>query len=105
MDSVLGNPPGLEPLAAQQVLANWTDPAPGGPRSPHYEILPLNGAGALALPSTGNFFSLVVALLCPVSRGSVTLNPTDPFAAPVNVARIRYVVAERVADLVKAAWA
>ncbi|KAJ7461961.1 aryl-alcohol oxidase [Mycena latifolia] len=58
------------------------DPAPG-PHSPHFEILPVNGIAGVPLPATGNFMTLVVALLSPISRGSVTLSSSNPLAAPL----------------------
>ncbi|KAJ7641333.1 aryl-alcohol oxidase precursor [Roridomyces roridus] len=83
VESILGNFVGWSRLSLDNsVLRGRADPA-SGPKSPHYEILPLNGIGGLPLPPTGNFFNLVVALLCPVSRGSVTLSSSDPFAPPL----------------------
>ncbi|KAJ7131737.1 aryl-alcohol oxidase-like protein [Mycena crocata] len=83
VSSVLGNILGWIRLPlSNPVLAGRADPAPG-PKSPHYEILPVNGIGSLPLPETGNFLSLTLALLSPLSRGSVTLNSTDPFEAPL----------------------
>ncbi|KAJ7474216.1 aryl-alcohol oxidase precursor [Mycena latifolia] len=54
------------------------DPSPG-PDAPHFEILfmPMgSGAG-------GHFISLTMALVSPVSRGSVSLSSNDPFAQPL----------------------
>ncbi|KAJ7112895.1 GMC oxidoreductase-domain-containing protein [Mycena epipterygia] len=81
--SVLGNVLGWTRLPENNtVLRNHTDPAPG-PNSPHYELLPLNGIGSLALPATGNYMNIVLALLSPLSRGSVRLSSKNPFAAPL----------------------
>ncbi|KAF8146223.1 GMC oxidoreductase-domain-containing protein, partial [Mycena galopus ATCC 62051] len=83
VSSVLGNILGWIRLPlSNPVLQGQPDPA-SGPKSPHYEILPLNGLAPLPLPATGNFMSLVLAFLAPLSRGSVTLNSSDPFAAPL----------------------
>ncbi|KAJ7902571.1 aryl-alcohol oxidase [Mycena olivaceomarginata] len=83
VSSVLGNILGWVRLPLDNpVLEGQVDPAPG-PNSPHYEILPLNGLAPLPLPPTGNFLSLVSALLSPLSRGSVKLCSDDPFAAPL----------------------
>ncbi|KAJ7764949.1 pyranose dehydrogenase [Mycena metata] len=56
------------------------DPSPG-PSAPHFEMLfqPYNPTGT----RPGHFISLVAAMVSPVSRGSVTLSSSDPFAAPV----------------------
>ncbi|KAF7351779.1 hypothetical protein MSAN_01611300 [Mycena sanguinolenta] len=55
------------------------DPSPG-PDAPHFEIIfqPAEYTGL-----SGNFVSMVVAMVSPVSRGSVTLSSADPFAAPL----------------------
>ncbi|KAF7359617.1 hypothetical protein MVEN_00685500 [Mycena venus] len=52
------------------------DPSPG-PGAPHFEILfqPFGTSG-----TPGHFISLTVAMVSPVSRGSVTLSSEDPFA-------------------------
>ncbi|KAJ7244648.1 aryl-alcohol oxidase precursor [Mycena haematopus] len=55
------------------------DPAPG-PDAPHFEMLfqPFGISGA-----PGHFISLTMAMVSPVSRGSVELSSNDPFAAPL----------------------
>ncbi|KAF6758022.1 pyranose dehydrogenase [Ephemerocybe angulata] len=55
------------------VLKDYADPS-AGPNSPHFEIT-LSGGGS-------SIFSFVV-LLTPYSRGSVTINSTDPLAPPL----------------------
>ncbi|KAF7345143.1 hypothetical protein MSAN_01890400 [Mycena sanguinolenta] len=56
-----------------------TDPSPG-PDAPHFEILfqPFGFAG-----TPGHFISLALGMVSPVSRGSVTLSSSDPFAPPL----------------------
>ncbi|KAJ7488896.1 pyranose dehydrogenase [Mycena latifolia] len=61
-------------------LAPYADPSPG-PDAPHIEFL-LNVGGAFG-SGPGNFMSIGVAAVSPVSRGSVTLNSSDPFAPPL----------------------
>ncbi|KAJ7613818.1 aryl-alcohol oxidase precursor [Mycena polygramma] len=52
-----------------------SDPSPG-PGAPHLEILFMpTGMGA-----PGHFISLTVGMVSPVSRGSVSINSSDPFA-------------------------
>ncbi|KAJ7866193.1 alcohol oxidase [Mycena olivaceomarginata] len=67
-------------LDADSPLFNvHADPSPG-PGAPHFEMLfqPFGVGGTL-----GHFISLTMAMVSPVSRGSVTLSSNDPFAAPV----------------------
>ncbi|KAJ6518186.1 alcohol oxidase [Mycena vitilis] len=54
-----------------------------GPNTAHYELLFSNGLAGGVAPPTGNFISIRNAVLCPLSRGSVTLNSSDPFTNPV----------------------
>ncbi|KAF8177936.1 alcohol oxidase [Mycena galopus ATCC 62051] len=81
VDSVLGNLLGFSRVPSDNPLLQ-RDPAPG-PHSPHFELLPINGIAGLTLPLTGNFMSVIVALLSPVSRGSVRLASSDPLVAPL----------------------
>ncbi|KAJ6518101.1 aryl-alcohol oxidase-like protein [Mycena vitilis] len=55
------------------------DPSPG-PDAPHLEFI-INPGGSSGSPK--NVMSIGVALVSPVSRGSVAINSTDPFAAPL----------------------
>ncbi|KAJ7164409.1 aryl-alcohol oxidase [Mycena filopes] len=61
-------------------LNNFTDES-AGPDSAHIEVAFAPGGGAPG--ATGNFMSLGIVVLNPVSRGSVTINNTNPFEAPV----------------------
>ncbi|KAH9933135.1 alcohol oxidase [Epithele typhae] len=60
------------------------DPS-AGPTSAHFEIIISDNFASkrVALPSTGRFLSLVTNVISPSSRGTVTLNTTDPFDAPL----------------------
>ncbi|TFK55463.1 aryl-alcohol-oxidase from pleurotus Eryingii [Heliocybe sulcata] len=60
------------------------DPTAGS-KSPHYEIIIIDGWASIAdpHPGTGHWMTLVTNLISPTSRGSVTLASTDPFASPV----------------------
>lgn len=60
-----------------------TQDSSSGPTAPHYEILFGDGyVDALPPPSSGNYFSAVSVGLTPNSRGSITLNSSDPFTFP-----------------------
>ncbi|KAF7357723.1 Pyranose dehydrogenase [Mycena venus] len=63
------------------ILQNFPDPS-SGPLSPHFEMLFTNGVPGTP-PATGNYFTISTGVVSPSSRGSVTLNSTDPFDPPV----------------------
>ncbi|KAG6805263.1 hypothetical protein H0H92_016059, partial [Tricholoma furcatifolium] len=50
--------------------------------APHYEIFTVNGAFGVT-PPEGYYISLVCIVNNPASRGSITLNSTDPFVQPL----------------------
>ncbi|KAF8960730.1 hypothetical protein BDZ97DRAFT_1920807 [Flammula alnicola] len=60
------------------------DPAPG-PNSPHWEMIPTNFwlNPGIAEPSTGNFLTIVTALISTTSRGTVKIRSTNPFDKPI----------------------
>ncbi|KAF5346542.1 hypothetical protein D9756_010032 [Leucocoprinus leucothites] len=62
----------------------FEDPAAGRDTA-HYELLFSNGIvpGTFPLPPAGNFLSVVTAVVSPTSRGSIRLNTSDPFSAPL----------------------
>ncbi|KAJ7878671.1 aryl-alcohol oxidase precursor [Mycena leptocephala] len=62
------------------IFENFPDPA-AGPNTSHYELIISNGM--LAPPPPGNFLSVTPAVVSPASRGSVTLNSSDPLAMPL----------------------
>ncbi|KAK0499356.1 GMC oxidoreductase-domain-containing protein [Armillaria luteobubalina] len=49
----------------------------------HYELAFVNGMNRNPPPVSGNFFVIAPAVLCPLSRGSVTINSTNPLDPPV----------------------
>ncbi|KAG6916121.1 hypothetical protein DXG01_008352 [Tephrocybe rancida] len=64
------------------IFKSTSDPSPG-PNTPHFELLVVNGLPFGQVPLTGNFLSIANVLVQPTSRGSVTLNSSDPFSAPL----------------------
>ncbi|KAG7089809.1 hypothetical protein E1B28_011458 [Marasmius oreades] len=66
------------------ILEKFGDSA-AGETSPHYEIIFVNAFLSFteALPSEGNFMTMLVALVSPLSRGSVALTSSSPFDAPL----------------------
>ncbi|KIK58972.1 hypothetical protein GYMLUDRAFT_44993 [Collybiopsis luxurians FD-317 M1] len=65
----------------ESLTERYGDPS-AGRDSPHLEMIPGNGWSGIP-PATGNFFSLGIAVVSPASRGSMTINSTDPFAPPL----------------------
>ncbi|CAL1710566.1 unnamed protein product [Somion occarium] len=71
--------------ANSPALAGISDPAAGS-RSAHTELIFVDGFapfGSVPQPATGNFVTVLTAVVSPTSRGSVTLASTDPFAKPL----------------------
>ncbi|THH13764.1 hypothetical protein EW146_g6493 [Bondarzewia mesenterica] len=66
------------------IYQNYSDPA-AGPQSAHYELIFSNGFAGFVqpIPSTGHYLSVLTSVTAPMSRGSVTLNSSDPFDSPV----------------------
>ncbi|KAG7446883.1 aryl-alcohol-oxidase from pleurotus Eryingii [Guyanagaster necrorhizus] len=57
-----------------------------GPLSANTEVIFSNGFapfGPMSYPANGSYMSILAAVVSPTSRGTVTVNSTDPFAAPV----------------------
>ncbi|KAF9254618.1 alcohol oxidase [Marasmius fiardii PR-910] len=72
----LKNPPGF---------MSGVDPS-SGPRSGNVELLFCNGfepLGPTPFPPTGRFMTVLTAVVSPTSRGSVTLNSSNPFDNPI----------------------
>ncbi|KAF5364586.1 hypothetical protein D9758_005613 [Tetrapyrgos nigripes] len=65
----------------QSLLKIFGDPATGE-NSAHYELGFSNGFVG-NVPATGNFIGLTTRVSSPTSRGSVSINTTDPFAPPL----------------------
>ncbi|KIK58969.1 hypothetical protein GYMLUDRAFT_44990 [Collybiopsis luxurians FD-317 M1] len=66
----------------ESLTDRYGDPS-AGRDSPHLEMIPSNGWAPGTPPATGNYFSLGVVLVSPTSRGSMTINSTNPFAPPL----------------------
>ncbi|PBK74036.1 aryl-alcohol-oxidase from pleurotus Eryingii [Armillaria solidipes] len=49
----------------------------------HYELVFASGIFESTIPATGNYFTTTVILLCPLSRGSITINSTNPLDPPL----------------------
>ncbi|CAK5271523.1 unnamed protein product [Mycena citricolor] len=69
-------------LRVPDALLQGFPDASAGPNTPHYEFIISNGFLA-PQPENLNGMSITTALVSPLSRGSVTLNSTNPLAAPV----------------------
>ncbi|KAJ7141401.1 alcohol oxidase [Mycena epipterygia] len=63
------------------IFQNSSDPS-AGPLSAHFELLFENGIVGTP-PPTGNYLTISAAVVSPTSRGSVTLNSSNPFDPPV----------------------
>ncbi|KAF9482345.1 aryl-alcohol oxidase-like protein [Pholiota conissans] len=66
------------------ILKQFGDPT-GGPHSPHFEMMFENGFFSFTqgAPTTGNFFTILVAMVSPTSRGSVKLVSNTVFDHPL----------------------
>ncbi|KAG7439444.1 aryl-alcohol oxidase precursor [Guyanagaster necrorhizus] len=58
------------------------DPSAGN-ETAHFELIFSNGIYHAPFPPTGDYFAINTVVLCPLSRGSVTINSTDPLSPPV----------------------
>ncbi|KAJ3569077.1 hypothetical protein NP233_g5293 [Leucocoprinus birnbaumii] len=56
-----------------------------GQNTAHYEMLFTNGIvpGAVPLPAVGSFFNVITVVVSPISRGYVTLDPSNPTGPPL----------------------
>ncbi|KAF7376529.1 GMC oxidoreductase [Mycena sanguinolenta] len=63
------------------IFEQFPDPS-AGPNTPHYELIFASGLIGVP-PPTGNFISIVPAVVSPASRGSVTLQSSDSLSAPL----------------------
>ncbi|KAJ6617560.1 GMC oxidoreductase-domain-containing protein [Mycena sp. CBHHK59/15] len=64
------------------IFDKFSDPS-AGPQTPHIELGLNPGIGLVDPVPTGHFFSSATAVVSPVSRGSITLNTSNPFDAPL----------------------
>ncbi|KAK0479236.1 aryl-alcohol oxidase precursor [Armillaria novae-zelandiae] len=88
------------------------DPCAGN-QTGHYEFIFTNGV-ITPSPPPGNFFSIGVADICPLSRGDVTINSTNPLDPPLinpnylshpqDLAIMQYAVESAKKFVTSAAW-
>ncbi|KAF8154884.1 aryl-alcohol-oxidase from pleurotus Eryingii [Crassisporium funariophilum] len=71
----------LRLAANASIFQQFPDPASGA-NSAHFELLFANGMITPGVPATGNFLSVVTAVVSPVARGAITLATNNPFDAP-----------------------
>ncbi|KAL0958256.1 hypothetical protein HGRIS_000409 [Hohenbuehelia grisea] len=64
------------------IFERFQDPS-AGPHTAHIELLISNGLNVIQTPPPGNFFGVGTGVVSPASRGTVTINSTDPFAPPI----------------------
>ncbi|KAL4261700.1 GMC oxidoreductase family protein [Pleurotus pulmonarius] len=64
------------------VFENTPDPSAGS-NTPHIELFISNGALLSPLPPAGNFLGIVAIGLTPVSRGSISLETSNPLDQPL----------------------
>ncbi|KAJ8514729.1 hypothetical protein ONZ45_g7753 [Pleurotus djamor] len=62
------------------VFSSVDDPS-AGPNTPHFGLTLSNGFTTTP-PPTGNFITMKTTIVTPMSRGSITLNSSDPLAYP-----------------------
>jgi len=69
--------------SGSSAIKEFGDPS-AGPQSAHIELVFADGFAATINPQppTGQFLTINSAVVSPTSRGTVTLNSTDPFAFP-----------------------
>ncbi|KAJ7585766.1 aryl-alcohol-oxidase from pleurotus Eryingii, partial [Mycena floridula] len=63
------------------IWQQYSDPATG-PNTAHYEFLFGNGIHG-AVPPTGNFMSISIAVVSPISRGEITWNSSNSLDSPI----------------------
>ncbi|KAJ7028631.1 pyranose dehydrogenase [Mycena alexandri] len=68
--------------ANSPIFENHTDPS-AGLDTPHIELAITPGMAGFGVSQPGHFVGAGMALVTPVSRGSVTINSSDPLAPPL----------------------
>ncbi|KAJ7248207.1 aryl-alcohol-oxidase from pleurotus Eryingii [Mycena haematopus] len=63
------------------IFDNFADPS-AGPETPHIELA-LGPSDGLGTSTTGNFVSAGLAVVTPISRGTITINSNNPLDPPV----------------------
>ncbi|KAK0196131.1 aryl-alcohol oxidase [Armillaria mellea] len=54
-----------------------------GENTGHYEMIFSGGIGSGTIPATGSYLTIGIILICPLSRGNITINGTDPLSPPL----------------------
>ncbi|KAK0493179.1 aryl-alcohol oxidase precursor [Armillaria luteobubalina] len=54
-----------------------------GSQTGHYELIFSGGIFGEAIPATGSYLTIAVVMLCPLSRGNVTISSANPFDPPL----------------------
>ncbi|KAJ7178219.1 aryl-alcohol oxidase [Mycena filopes] len=68
--------------ADSPIFENYTDPS-AGLDTPHLELAVTPGMAGFGASEPGHFVGAGMALVTPISRGSVTINSSDPLAPPL----------------------
>ncbi|KAK0471532.1 alcohol dehydrogenase [Armillaria novae-zelandiae] len=55
-----------------------------GENTGHYEMIFSGGIGSGTIPATGSYLTIGIILICPLSRGTITINGTDPLSPPLH---------------------
>ncbi|KAF5391126.1 hypothetical protein D9757_003047 [Collybiopsis confluens] len=63
----------------QSIRQKYGDPG-AGDTAADFELLFINGRGS---PSNGTYFTMLFGVLSPISRGSITLDPSNPTGPPL----------------------
>ncbi|KAH9481209.1 Pyranose dehydrogenase 3 [Psilocybe cubensis] len=81
----VSNTYGFTRFPANSSIFNTTPDPSAGPNTPHWEIILSNFffQPGTAMPSTGNFLTVVTVPSTPTSRGSVTLRSNNPYDQPI----------------------
>ncbi|KDR85769.1 hypothetical protein GALMADRAFT_218865 [Galerina marginata CBS 339.88] len=64
------------------IFQKYQDPA-AGPQTGHFEFVFANGVIRPPIPTSGNFLTVATVVMTPTSRGSVTINSSNPFDPPL----------------------
>ncbi|KAJ7049706.1 alcohol oxidase [Mycena amicta] len=81
VDTIAGQLGWLRVPNNSSIFERFPDPS-AGPNTAHYELLFSNGFAGIA-PTLDNFIGITSAVVSPSSRGSITINSTDPLAPPL----------------------
>ncbi|KAJ7143659.1 aryl-alcohol oxidase [Mycena filopes] len=68
--------------ADSPIFENYTDPS-AGVDTPHLELAITPGMAGFGASDPGHFVGAGMALVTPISRGSITINSSDPLAPPL----------------------